>query len=92
MGFYELCNHKKCEYKRKNLGLAYKHNERKNQNYSNKDIDKERTYLNYHLKAPEQSYEKEFEKIRKKYDLKGQIKEVSNIACEYVITSSKDNP
>ena len=78
------------KYKRLNLGLAYKHNERKNRNYSNKDIDKERTHLNYHLKEPTQSYEKEFERIKKEYDLKGQIKEVSNIACEYVITSSKE--
>ncbi|MBQ9313830.1 MAG: plasmid recombination protein [Clostridia bacterium] len=78
------------KYKKSNLGLAYKHNERKNRNYSNKDIDKERTHLNYHLKEPTQSYEKEFERIKKEYDLKGQIKEVSNIACEYVITSSKE--
>lgn len=77
------------KYKKSNLGLAYKHNERKNRNYSNKDIDKERTHMNYHLKEPTQSYEKEFERIKKEYNLKGQIKEVSNVACEYVITSSK---
>ena len=64
--------------------------ERKNTNYSNKNIDKERTHLNYHLKQPENSYEKEFEVIRKEYDLKGQIKEVSNIVCEYIITSDKE--
>ena len=73
------------KYKKSNLVLAYKHNERKNRNYSNKNIDKGRTHLNYHLKEPTQSYEKEFERIKKEYDLKGQIKEVSNIACEYVM-------
>lgn len=78
------------KYKRANLTLAYRHNERKNSHYSNKDIDKSRTHLNYHLKEPMQSYEKEFERIRKEHNLKGQIKDVSNIACEYIITSGKE--
>ena len=30
------------------------------------------------------------EKIKEKYNLKGQIKTVSNIACEYIITSDHD--
>ena len=75
------------KYKRANLKGIYRHNERKNTNYSNTNIDKERTHLNYHLKQPDNSYEKEFELIRKEYDLKGQIKEVSNIVCECIITS-----
>ena len=78
------------KYKSANLGLAYRHNERKNSHYSNKNIDKSRTHLNNHLKEPMQSYEKEFERIRKEYNLKGQIKDVSNIACEYIITSGKE--
>ena len=78
------------KYKRTNLKGIYRHNERKNTNNSNTNIDKERTHLNYHLKQPENSYEKEFELIRKEYDLKGQIKEVSNIVCEYIITSDKE--
>ncbi len=45
--------------------------------------------MNYALKSPKYSYEKEFDRIRKEYDLKGQIKTVSNIACEYIITSDK---
>ena len=75
------------KYKRANLKGIYRHNERKNTNYSNQNIDKERTVLNYHLKQPIYSYEKEFERIKKEYDLKGQIKEVSNIVCECIITS-----
>ena len=78
------------KYKRENLKGIYRHNERKNKNYSNTNIDKEKSYLNYSIKSPQYSYEKEFERIRKKYDLKGQIKVVSNIACEYIITSDKE--
>ena len=72
------------------MKAVYRHNERKNKNYSNKDIDKTKSYLNYALKEPKFNYEKEFDKIREKYDLKGQIKTVSNIVCEYVITSDND--
>ena len=79
-----------AKYKRENLMAVYRHNERKNKNYSNKDIDKTKTYLNYSLKDPEINYVKEFDKIIKKYDLKGQIKTVSNIVCEYMITSDSD--
>ena len=78
------------KYKRENLKGIYRHNERKNYNYSNRNIDKEKSYLNYAIKKPLYSYEKEFDRLRKEYDLKGQIKTVSNIACEYIITSDKE--
>ena len=78
------------KYKRENLKGIFRHNERRNRNYSNNNIDKEKSYLNYSIKSPQYSYEKEFEQIRKQYDLKGQIKVVSNIACEYIITSDKE--
>ena len=78
------------KYKRENLKGIFRHNERRNRNYSNNNIDKEKLYLNYSIKSPQYSYEKEFEQIRKKYNLKGQIKVVSNIACEYIITSNKE--
>ena len=45
--------------------------------------------MNYSLKSPQFTYEKEFQRIRKEYNLKGQIKTVSNIVCEYIITSDK---
>lgn len=38
------------KYKRENLKGIYRHNERKNKNYSNKNINKELSYLNYSLK------------------------------------------
>lgn len=78
------------KYKRQNLQGIYRHNERRNKNYSNKNIDMDKTYLNYSIKIPKFSYEKEFDLIREKYNLKGQIKVVSNIACEYIITSDND--
>ena len=78
------------KYKRENLKGIFRHNERRNKNYSNNNIDKEKSYLNYSLKEPQYSYEKEFDRIREKYNLKGQIKTVSNIACEYIITSDKE--
>lgn len=77
------------KYKRENLKGIFRHNERRNKNYSNDNIDKERSYLNYSIKQPRYSYEKEFDRIKEEYNLKGQIKTVSNIACEYIITSDK---
>ena len=78
------------KYKRENLKGIFRHNERRNRNYSNNNIDKEKSYLNYSIKSPQYSYEKEFDRIKEKYNLKGQIKKVSNIACEYIITSDHD--
>ena len=57
------------KYKRENLKGIFRHNERKNENYSNKNIDKEKSHLNYSLKDPKYSYEKEFERIRKEYKM-----------------------
>ena len=59
---------------------AYKHNERKTKNHSNKNIDSSKTEL---------SYIKEFDRIKEKYDLKGQIRNNSNIMCEMVFTSDQ---
>ena len=77
------------KYKRENLKGIYRNKERKNKNYSNYNIDKERSYLNYSIKSPKYRYDKEFDRLKEKYNLKGQIKTVSNIACEYIITSDK---
>ncbi len=77
-------------YKMKNLAGIYRHNERKNTNYSNKNINKEFSHLNYSIKAPYSTYTKIFQDIRKKYELKGMIKKVSNVMCELIITSDKE--
>ena len=68
---------------------AYKHNERKTKNHSNKNIDSSKTKLNYYLKKNELSYIKEFDRIKEKYNLKGQIRNNSNIMCEMVFTSDQ---
>lgn len=77
-------------YKKGNLSGIYRHNERKNTNYSNKEINKQNSKLNYSIKAPYSTYEKMFKDIRKKYDLKGMIKKVSNVMCEFIITSDRE--
>ncbi len=74
--------------------LSERHNERRNKNFSNKDIDPSRTCLNYHLKQPTAaSYEQEFYRIRDEYGLKGNLrltgKKQSTILCEFMITSDK---
>ena len=76
-------------YKMKNLAGIYRHNERKNTNYSNKEINRQNSKLNYSIKAPYSTYEKIFKDIRKNHDLKGMIKKVSNVMCEFIITSDK---
>lgn len=52
------------KYKRENLKGIYKHNERKDKNYSNKNIDKTKSHLNYSLKEATMSYDKLFDKIK----------------------------
>ena len=49
-----------AKYKRENLKGIYRHNER-----SNKNIYKEKSYLNYSLKDTQFTYEKEFDRIKK---------------------------
>ena len=66
------------------------HNDRKAKNHSNKEIDISKSHLNYYFKKNELSYTKEFERLRKKYDLQGQIRSNSIIMCEMVITSDKE--
>ena len=66
------------------------HNDRKSKNHSNKEIDAKRTHLNYYLKKNEQSYIKEFDRIRKENNLQGQIRSNSIIMCEMIFTSDKE--
>ena len=66
---------------------SYIHNDRRSKGHSNKDIDPTRTHLNFYCKKNELTYIKEFDKMRKEYDLKGTIRSNSNIMCEMMITS-----
>ena len=66
------------------------HNDRKAKNHSNKEIDISKSHLNYYFKKNELSYTKEFDKLRKKYNLQGQIRNNSIIMCEMIFTSDKE--
>ena len=77
-------------YKMGQLALIYRHNERKNTNYSNKDINKQNSIKNYSIKSINTSYQKAFKNLKEQYNLKGQIKKVSNVMCELIITSDKN--
>lgn len=68
---------------------AYRHNERKAKNHSNKNIDSSKTELNYYIKKNELSYIKEFDRIKERNNLKGQIRSNSIIMCEMVFTSDQ---
>lgn len=77
-------------YKKDNLAGLYKHNERKNTNYSNKDIAKEKSKYNYSIKKCNTTYTKALNQVIEKYDLKCRITSYTNLVCEFVITSSKE--
>ena len=66
---------------------SYIHNDRRSKGHSNKDIDPTRTHLNFWCKKNELTYIKEFDKMKKEYDLKGNIRSNSIIMCEMMITS-----
>ena len=73
--------------------LVERHNERRNKNYSNPDIHRERSSENYHIKSPEGSYWDTFNKIRDCQQLKGNLRlqgeKQSTVLCEFIITSDK---
>lgn len=66
---------------------SYIHNDRRSKGHSNKDINPTRTHLNFWCKKNELTYIREFDKMKKEYDLKGTIRSNSNIMCEMMITS-----
>lgn len=51
-------------YPRDNFSIRERHNERKNEIYSNPDIVKERSHLNIHFKGCEDTYTQAFDKLR----------------------------
>ena len=69
---------------------TYIHNARRSKGHTNKDIDNTRTHLNFYCKKNEQTYIKEFDGIKKEYDLKGHIRSNSIILCEMMITSDNE--
>ncbi len=75
--------------RRKAQGICV-HNDRKAKNHTNKEIDPERTHLNYYFKKNNFNYVKEFDKLKKENDLKGNIRSNSIIMCEMLFTSASD--
>ncbi len=69
---------------------SYIHNDRRSKGHSNKDIDPTRTHLNFYCKENQLTYIKEFDKMKKEYDLKGSIRSNSIIMCEMMITSDNE--
>ena len=79
-----------ANYKRDNLAGLYKHNERKNTNYSNKDIDKNKSINNYSIKKCNTTYLNAIKQLIKENDLKCRITSYTNLVCEFIITSDKE--
>ena len=79
-----------ANYKKDNLAGLYKHNERKNINYSNKEINKNNSIKNYSLKNCFTTYNNAIKILQQKNNLKGRIIKTTNIACEFIITSDKE--
>ena len=66
------------------------HNDRKAKNHSNKDIDPTRTHLNFYCKENELTYIREFDRMQKELDLKGNLRKNSIIMCQMMITSDNE--
>ena len=79
-----------ANYKRDNLAGLYKHNERKNTNYSNKDINKNNSINNYSIKQCNTTYSKAIKQLINENDLKCRITSYTNLICEFIITSDKE--
>ena len=79
-----------ANYKKNNLAGLYKHNERKNTNYSNKDINKNNSIKNYSIKKCNTTYSKAIRQLIHQNNLKCRITSYTNIACEFIITSDKE--
>lgn len=79
-----------ANYKKDNLAGLYKHNERKNANYSNKEINKNNSTKNYSIKQCYTTYSKAINQLIEKNNLKCRITSYTNLACEFIITSDKE--
>ncbi|MFG6318437.1 MAG: plasmid recombination protein [Clostridia bacterium] len=79
-----------ANYKMNNLAGLYKHNERKNTNYSNKEILKDKSIKNNSLKNCNTTYTKALNDLIKQYNIKGRIIKTTNVLCEFIITSDKE--
>lgn len=79
-----------ANYKKDNLAGLYKHNERKNTNYSNKDINKNNSIKNYSIKSCNTTYLNALKKLIQENNLQGRIIKTTNVICEFIITSDRE--
>lgn len=79
-----------ANYKKDNLAGLYKHNERKNTHYSNKDINKNSSIKNYSIKPCNTTYSNALKMLQKENNLQGRIIKTTNVVCEFIITSDKE--
>lgn len=79
-----------ANYKKDNLAGLYKHNERKNTNYSNKDINKSNSIKNDSIKQCNTTYSNALKKLQQENNLQGRIIKTTNVVCEFIITSDKE--
>ncbi len=79
-----------AKYQANKLSLVFRHNERKNTYYSNKDINRNVSNVNYSIKKCVVPYSKKLNELKREYNLRGTFKGNSNVACEYIITASPD--
>ena len=67
---------------------SYVHNERRTKGHTNKDIDSEKTHLNYYLKKNELSYIKEFDRLKKEnnflHKVVDRFKEIINVFITWI--------
>lgn len=73
-----------------NIVGMFKHNERKNENYSNKDINRELSSQNYQLIECDSYKEKINQEIKERYKVNKSIRKDAVLCVETVFTSDKE--
>ena len=84
---YEIVRNEKLT--RNEINGKGTYNDRKAKKHSNKEIDPEKTHLNYYIKKNEYTYTKEFDKYLRKNDLQGHLRSNSIIMCQMIFTSDQ---
>lgn len=74
----------------KNIVGMFRHNERKTENHSNVDINKELSYLNYQLIDCESYSEKINREIEERYKVNKSIRKDAVLCVEVLFTSDKE--
>lgn len=73
-----------------NIGGMFCHNERKTENHSNEDINKDLSHLNYQLIECKSYKEKINKEIQERYTVNKSIRKDAVLCAEVVFTSDKD--